>query len=154
MAGIAPQEFSVFANFTLDVFCFPVHYSVVRGRVIPGHKKRLSGMRVIKYKRLKDFYTQFPATKPLLDAWYDAVTGVDVEWLSFNDVREMFSDADLVGKCVVFNIGWNRFRLIAKIHHPRLNPRTKRVSKGRIYIRTILTHADYMKNHWKRDCGA
>jgi mRNA interferase HigB len=51
----------------------------------------------------------------------------------------MFSSADQVGKLTVFNIGGNRVRLIAAIHYNR----------RKIYIRAVLTHAEYDEPRWK-----
>jgi mRNA interferase HigB len=39
----------------------------------------------------------------------------------------------------VFNIGGNKYRLVAAIHYNR----------ARIYIRAILTHRHYDKGTWK-----
>lgn len=64
------------------------------------------------------------------------------EWSSLTDVRRTFSHADLVGECVVFNIGGNKFRLITKI----------KFRAKVIYIRFVLTHGEYNKNAWKNDC--
>lgn len=47
--------------------------------------------------------------------------------------------ADQVGKLTVFNISGNKVRLIAAIHYNR----------GRIYIRAVLTHAEYDEKRWK-----
>jgi mRNA interferase HigB len=44
-----------------------------------------------------------------------------------------------VGKLTVFNIAGNKVRLIAAIHY-----NTKKV-----YIRVVLTHAEYNENRWK-----
>ena len=52
----------------------------------------------------------------------------------------MFPQADQVGKKTVFNIGGNKYRLIAAIHYNR----------GRVYIRAILTHRDYDRGIWKK----
>ena len=42
---------------------------------------------------------------------------------------------------IVINICGNRFRLIAAIHFNR----------GKVYIRHVLTHADYDRGDWKQD---
>ena len=55
------------------------------------------------------------------------------------DVRETFGSADQVGKFTVFNIGGNKYRLIAVIHFNR----------GIVYFRNVLTHAAYDKGNWK-----
>ena len=40
----------------------------------------------------------------------------------------------------MFNIGGNKYRLIAAIHYNR----------QKVYIRSVLTHTDYDRNTWKR----
>ena len=39
------------------------------------------------------------------------------EWSDFGSVRQTFPAADLFEKCVIFNIGGNKYRLIAAIHY-------------------------------------
>jgi len=46
----------------------------------------------------------------------------------------------MVGNLVVFNIGGNKYRLIAAIHFNR----------HKLYIRDVLTHAEYDKERWKK----
>jgi len=62
------------------------------------------------------------------------------DYKSFNDIRKTFPSADKVGNLTVFNIGGNKARLIAAIHY-----NTKCV-----YVRHVLTHAEYDKGHWKK----
>jgi mRNA interferase HigB len=72
-----------------------------------------------------------------LDAWYR--TAKSTAWKSLDELRRVFPSADSVGKFTVFNIKGNTFRLIAEINY-----RT-----GRLYIRHVLTHAEYDKGRWK-----
>ena len=58
---------------------------------------------------------------------------------NFAHLRETFPSADQVGKLTVFNIGGNKVRLIAAIHYNR----------GKIYIRAVLTHAEYDEQRWR-----
>jgi mRNA interferase HigB len=58
---------------------------------------------------------------------------------SFADVRRVFPGADQVGRFTVFNVGGNKARLIAAIHYNR----------KRLYIRQVLTHAEYDRGIWK-----
>jgi mRNA interferase HigB len=58
-----------------------------------------------------------------------------------NEVRKEFPHADLYGKFVIFNIGGNKYRLIAVIHYNR----------RKVYVRHVLTHADYSLGKWKYD---
>jgi len=54
----------------------------------------------------------------------------------------MYPQADQVGRCTVFNIGGNNYRLIAAIHY----------NTGVVYIRHVLTHAEYDRGAWKKGC--
>jgi len=57
-------------------------------------------------------------------------------WSKPTDIKAMFRSADvLTGGRVIFNIGGNKYRLVAAVHY-----RGKR-----IYVRFIGTHRDYEK---------
>jgi mRNA interferase HigB len=97
-------------------------------------------MRIISKPTLQKFWQQNPsATIPLLD-WYKQ--SKKAEWKNLAEIRKIFPHADLVGECVVFNIGGNKYRLITKINY-----RAKI-----IYIRFVLTHKEYDQDKWKKDC--
>lgn len=74
-------------------------------------------------------------------------------WRNWADVRATFPSADLAGSCVVFNVGGNHYRLIAFVHYSRRSPRTGRISTGWLYVRPILTHAEYDRGRWQDECG-
>ncbi len=38
-----------------------------------------------------------------------------MEWQSWGNVKAEFGTASLVGNCVVFNIGGNKYRLVTRI---------------------------------------
>ena len=105
---------------------------------------------VISFKRLADFGAKHPDAAVSLQHWYKAVKGAS--WRNFGDVRSMFGSADVAGQCVVFNLGGNKFRLIAAVHYPRAAKKGG-WTLGRVYVRSILTHREYEKGAWKRDCG-
>ncbi|MDP2603903.1 MAG: type II toxin-antitoxin system HigB family toxin [Deltaproteobacteria bacterium] len=94
-------------------------------------------MHVITRKRLNEFAEQYPEAKTALARWYSLAKHNDFS--NFAELRARFSSADQVGKLTVFNIGGNRVRLIAAIHYNR----------KKIYIRAVLTHADYDEAKWK-----
>jgi mRNA interferase HigB len=73
-----------------------------------------------------------------LDRWYRVTKRAD--WASFADVKQTFSTADLVAPHIVFDIGGNRYRLVAEANF------RKRV----VFIRDIMTHREYEKGAWKR----
>ncbi len=89
--------------------------------------------------RGEEFWTIHPRARSPLDAWYRAVKLA--EWESFDDVRANYSHADRYAKFVIFNIGGNKYRLIAAIHY----------NTGRVYIRHVLTHAEYTRGRWKKE---
>ena len=94
-------------------------------------------MHVISKKMLREFWAEHPRAKSPLDAWYKVAKRA--EWETFKDVRDTFNTADLVGRFVVFDIGGNKYRLIAVIHYDH----------GKVYIRHVLTHAEYDEGKWK-----
>ena len=98
-------------------------------------------MYVISKKKLREFWDKHPQAKSPLEAWYQVAK--QAEWEKFTDVRKAFNTADAVGKFVVFDIGGNKYRLIAAIHFNR----------GKLFVRHVLTHAEYAKGKWKDDAA-
>ena len=93
-------------------------------------------MRIIAVGTLRDFWLapgRRDAEQPLR-AWVRIVRAAD--WSRPNDVKRMFGIADLLSDGrAVFDIGGNKYRLVAAIHY-----RGKR-----IYVRFIGTHKEYDK---------
>ena len=58
---------------------------------------------------------------------------------SFAELKRTFRAVDKVGKFTVFDIGGNKFRLVAAIHYNR----------RKVYIRHVLTHTEYDQDKWK-----
>ena len=87
-------------------------------------------MHVISRKRLLEAATRHSVLSAPLDAWYRIAK--KCEWRSMEELRNVISSADAVGKYVVFNIKGNTFRLISEVNF----------KTGRIYIRHVLTHAE------------
>lgn len=96
-------------------------------------------MRVITRKRIIEFVKKHPNSESALNNWYQIVSKTN--YSSFSELRKTFPSADKVDNLTVFNIGGNNVRLISAIHY-----NTKCV-----YIRHILTHAEYDKENWKKD---
>ncbi len=75
-------------------------------------------MRVISIKPLKEFWDRHPDAQKPLRQWYRIATSA--AWSSVRDVRQTYPHADGVdgGKydtLTVFNIGGNKYRLIARV---------------------------------------
>jgi mRNA interferase HigB len=94
-------------------------------------------MRVIAKPALIDFWTLHPAAKEPLAAWYRIMRRENFQ--NFSEVRKAFASADYVEGFTVFDIGGNKFRLIAVI----------RYEWQTAYIRAVLTHKEYDKGAWK-----
>jgi mRNA-degrading endonuclease HigB of HigAB toxin-antitoxin module len=60
-------------------------------------------MNVISRKRLEEFWHRRLASKAPLKSWYNACRKARRE--NLDDEQEIYSHADLVGDCTVFNIG-------------------------------------------------
>lgn len=102
-------------------------------------------MRVISKPRLRQFWespSHNDAEGPLR-AWYTNVNSKTVAWHSWADVKADFSTASLVGRCVVFNIGGNKYRLITRVHYVN----------QKVYVLKVMTHKEYDEDKWKDQCG-
>lgn len=97
-------------------------------------------MHVISKKRLREFWKKHADSERQLVAWYKVASRAD--WRSITDVRKTHPHADAVGSCTVINVGGNDYRLVVKINY----------SRQVVYIRYVLTHAEYDKVGWQRDC--
>jgi mRNA interferase HigB len=102
-------------------------------------------MRVISKSRLRQLWEapgHGEAGGPLR-AWYTHISDRSVAWHSWGDVRQEFGSASLVGTCVVFNIGGNKFRLVTRVLY----------ASQKVFILKIMTHAEYDRDRWKSECG-
>lgn len=94
-------------------------------------------MHIISKKKILDFALKHPDASEPFDRWYRIVKSSN--YSSFSELRLTFPSADQVGRLTVFDIGRNKFRLVAFIVYPA----------KRIYIREIMTHTEYDKGKWK-----
>lgn len=94
-------------------------------------------MHVITRKRLNEFALIHPDAMVPLAEWYRSMK--HNTFSTFSELRTLFPAADKVGKLTVFNIGGNKYRLVAAVHYNR----------KRIYIRAVLTHDAYNSGKWK-----
>ncbi len=94
-------------------------------------------MHIISRKALKDAAARHADLEAALDTWYRIAK--KAQWKNLTDVRQTYSHADIVGEYTVFNIKGNTYRLIVKIEY----------QAGMIFIRDVLTHAEYDKDRWK-----
>lgn len=94
---------------------------------------------LISRRIFREFVAGHPGTKkdaPTFLRWCKAVETAD--WRNFGDVRETFPGADQVGDLVVFNVGGNKYRVVAHVRYRPDKP-------AWVYVRSVLTHKEYDK---------
>ncbi len=99
-------------------------------------------MRVISLKPLREFWSRHRDAEQPLRNWYKTATRS--AWSSLQDVRESYPHADGVmistgDLLTVFNVGGNKYRLVARI----------RYDYQLINVRAIMTHREYDEGKWK-----
>ena len=94
-------------------------------------------MRVISNRRLIEFGQLHVDAAVPLQSWRKLMESRT--YLGFNDLRQTFGTADVVGEMYVFDIRGNHYRLICRLDYRAQH----------CYIRTILTHAQYERGDWK-----
>ena len=94
-------------------------------------------MHVISKKAARLFWEKYPDSETALRGWLKAMR--DTEFKNLAELRSAFRSADNVGDLIVFNIGGNKYRLVASVHFNR----------GKVYVRQILTHEEYDRGRWK-----
>jgi mRNA interferase HigB len=95
-------------------------------------------MRIIKRGALEQFWQKHPDAKASLESWYAVVRTAN--WKTLAELRQVYPNADLVGRRTVFNIAGNKYRLIARVNH----------QSQRVFVLYILSHAEYDRGAWKQ----
>ena len=95
-------------------------------------------MRIISRKAIREASAKHTDWSASLNAWYKITKDADRK--NFADVRNSWKNSDSVGRFVVFDISHNRCRLIATIKY----------EWKMVYIRRILSHAEYDRKEWQQ----
>ncbi|MGD0141208.1 MAG: type II toxin-antitoxin system HigB family toxin [Tepidisphaeraceae bacterium] len=101
-------------------------------------------MRILTWRALREFGNKWPAAVNPLQEWYKLA--LRATWRNFADVKATFGQTDRVrvrsGQTVcVFDIGGNKFRLVAFVSY----------AKGKVYVLRVMTHGEYDRGNqrWK-----
>ena len=94
-------------------------------------------MRIVSRKALRAATARHSEWSASLNAWYKIAKNAD--WKNLAEVRSSWRNSDVVGRFVVFDISHNRCRLIATIKY----------AWRMLYIRRILSHAEYDEKEWQ-----
>lgn len=93
--------------------------------------------KLISNRALREFSARHAeAAQPLQDFRRKIEKG---SFGNFAELRAVFPAVDKVGERYVFNIGGNKFRLVAGIDFAR----------HLLWVKAVLTHSDYDKGAWK-----
>ena len=96
-------------------------------------------MHLISRKKVREAATRHRDLEAPLDVWFRIAK--KASWQNLADVRKTFASADLVNRWTVFNLKGNRYRrLITEINY----------RSQRVYVRHVLTHAEYDREEWKQ----
>jgi mRNA interferase HigB len=99
-------------------------------------------VHVISQKALREFERAHADAVAPLRAWFKLAR--NGRFRNLAELKRTFASVDMVpvsGRAFyVFNIGGNKYRLAAAIHF----------NTQRLFVRDILTHADYDTERWKR----
>jgi mRNA interferase HigB len=102
-----------------------------------SHSGNLKVVRILSKAAINEFSkTHRDALESLLH-WHGITRRA--AWRRLADVRTDFPHADAVDAFTVFNISGNKYRLVSAIKY----------RWQIVYIRHILTHAEYDKGRWK-----
>ncbi|MFL5241725.1 MAG: type II toxin-antitoxin system HigB family toxin [Gemmataceae bacterium] len=96
-------------------------------------------MHVIARKKLAEFWATEPKAEQPLSAWFHAVEAA--LWSNFGDVRQTFNTADRVRHLTIFDIGGNKYRLIAFVDY----------QFSAVFVRAVLTHKEFQRGAWQSD---
>lgn len=102
-------------------------------------------MRIISEKKLREFWQaakggERTVREQAMREWIGTVRSAD--WRNFAELRQTFNHADVYCGCTIFDVGGNKYRIIAYVSYRR----------HIVYIWHVLTHAEYDKKNWQNDC--
>lgn len=94
-------------------------------------------MKIISNRALRAFAAEHPQAQAPLQGWRRVIE--KNRFANWAELKAAFNAVDKVGALAVFDIGGNKYRLIAYI----------RFEKQIVYIKAVLTHRDYDQGAWK-----
>lgn len=95
-------------------------------------------MRIISRKAILGASARHREWEASLNAWYKIAKAAN--WNNFEQVRLSWKNSDRVGKFVIFDISHNKCRLVSVIKY----------EWKMVYVRGVMTHAEYDKVDWKK----
>jgi mRNA interferase HigB len=97
-------------------------------------------MRIITERKLKEFWTENEVAETVLRDWIRTVRFAD--WKTSADVKKTFNSVNVYKNCTIFDVGGNKYRIIAKVEY----------QMHLVFIRFVLNHSEYDEKKWQSDC--
>ncbi|AEG31309.1 type II toxin-antitoxin system HigB family toxin [Thiomicrospira cyclica] len=94
-------------------------------------------MRIISNRALVEFAQTHPQAQSVLQGWRQVIE--KNSFANWAQLKKTFNSVDKVADLAVFDVGGNKYRIIAYI----------RFEKQILYIKAVLTHSEYDKGAWK-----
>jgi mRNA interferase HigB len=94
-------------------------------------------MKIISNRALRAFAANHPQAEAPLQGWRRVIE--KNSFANWAELKAAFNAVDKVNELAVFDIGGNKYRLVAYI----------RFEKQILYIKAVLTHREYDKGAWK-----
>ncbi len=94
-------------------------------------------MKLISNKPLLEFALIHPAAGDPLQSWRHLIERNTFQ--NYAELRGVFASVDKVGEKYVFNVGGNKYRLVATIAY----------QIQVVWVKHVMTHAEYDKGVWK-----
>jgi mRNA interferase HigB len=105
-------------------------------------------VNVISRRKLQTFYSASPERRRHADAfeeWFKLSR--QARWLNFQETRRLFGQSDVAKDtkskktATIFDIGGNKYRIVALIDYTRQT----------VLITHVLEHKEYDRDSWKND---
>lgn len=94
-------------------------------------------MRILGSDKLEAFRPTDRIARKALAKWRSVVLAA--KWVNFAEVKQTFNSADYVKPITIFDVGGNKYRVIALVNY----------ELQAIAIQHVLTHEEYDKGGWK-----
>ncbi len=93
-------------------------------------------MTIVGGDKLDAFKSKHPAARKSLARWESLVN--KASWKNFSELRATFSSADYVEGRTVFNVGGNKYRVVAVVQY----------AVELVIVRDVGTHPEYSRGRW------
>jgi len=94
-------------------------------------------MHVISRKALVEFWARHPDVEAPLRVWFKLLE--KDRFINFAALKNTFGSVDKVGESYIFDIGGNKYRLVARIVF----------ASQTLFVRELLTHAEYDRRRFE-----